>query len=119
MYSLSSQRILYTFMSNFFRIQVLGLVIGQIAFAKSLELSTKLIYVVDFITSQPLRSSIVLDQKFFIHFNFMPQRIESILRIGMLKNPDTVRIKLGGNWDLLLSAEFRAAHRGDGDALQV
>ncbi len=106
-------------MSNFFRIQVLRLVIGQIAFAKSLKLSAKLIYVVDFITGQPLWSSIVLDQKFFIDLNFMPQRIESMLRISMLKNPDTVRVKLGGNWDLLLSAKFRAAHGGDRNALQV
>ena len=49
----------------------------------------------------------------------MSQRIESVLRIGMLKNPDTVGVKLGCNWDLLVSAKFGATHGGDGDALQV
>jgi hypothetical protein len=119
LYTLTSQRILNTFISHLFRIQVLGLVIGQITLTKGLKLSPKLINIIDLITGQPLRSAIVLDQQFLINLHFLPQTIKSVLGIGMLKDPNTVRVELGGDGDLLLATEFGAAHGGDGDALQV
>lgn len=77
-------------MADFFRKEVLRLVIRQETLSESLELLSELIDVVDFIAGEVLGCGVVFDQDILIHRDRLSYRVDSQFGIGMFQDPDSV-----------------------------
>lgn len=67
--------------------QVLSFVVWKETFAKDLKLGSKLINIVDFFATEPLRSQAVFYQDFVVDGNIMADAIEPQLCVRILNGP--------------------------------
>jgi hypothetical protein len=106
-------------MAFFLREEILGFVVAEERFREDLKLHTEFVDVFYVFGSEPLACAEMFQHNRFVLGDFDADRVESLAGFDFLERPNCVGGDGCGHGDLLVAAEFRAAHGTYGEALEV